>query len=137
MIKDKWLGYDDEKWSNKGNEKKWSPNHAEKFLVSTVEDSTSAEMTHISFEYDRKTGKVNRISNVGEASNIHILIRLRYKRGVHNWVREYVISPDKDGEERLNIDIPMTVRDFFLDRDEDIWSVPASILITINETPKK
>jgi hypothetical protein len=114
LEKEKWLGYEQDKWSGKKHPKSFFPNSIEKFRVDTVVDTTSAESTTIFFEYNDKTGKVYRINNEGVLNSKHIIVRLRNRKSNSSWTREYVISPNKDGDDRTIIDLPMSVSDFLL-----------------------
>lgn len=107
------------------------------FLITTITDSIKSEATSINLVFDDKTGKVSRIINTGKVTERRILIRFRHEQILApNWTREYLITPDKDGEDRTTIDIPMTVKDFYLVKDKDgVWKTGSNIEITISDTP--
>jgi len=120
MIKhDRWIGaYNEGEWSGKKRESRWFPDHSEDFLIARIVDSTSNESTSIYLQYDDKTNKIYRIKNIGRLSNKKILVKIKNRKSNCSWTRGYVISPNKDGINKSNIDVNLTVSNFPLVMDE-------------------
>ena len=83
---------------------------------------------NIYFEYNRKTGKVNRISNEGQAIHKEITVKVTNP----NWTRLYFITPDKKGEDCSDINIPMTVSNFKLVKNKGKWNIDVDTTITVD-----
>ena len=131
-----WKGYEQDKWSGKRSDKRWFPHTVDKNDVVKVEDELNEEKTLVFFEYNDVNGKINRIGNIGKATQRHIKIRIRNEQVLApNWTREFVISPDKDGEDLTTIDFPVTVRDFYLIKDKGVWKTDSNTTITISDDP--
>ena len=134
MKKYRWAGIERNRWSGERREKKWFPNSIQNYLVHKCIDSTNAEATSIYFKFHSKTGKVYGIINHGKMSKTHIIVRFRCENILApNWTREYVISPNKDGEDYSYIDIPMSVKDLILEKDKGKWKFADNVEVTITE----
>lgn len=104
----------------------------QKYLISKVDDNTKVESTSIYLDYDDKTGKVYRINNTGELNEREISIKFK----AEHWTRVYTITPDKKGEDCLNIDYIMTVPNFLLIKEKESWKISDDIIVTIENNPK-
>lgn len=132
MKEEKWAGAELHKWSGERFEEKWIPNSVQKHMLYKCVDSTNAEITSIYFVYHKSTGEVYRINNDGAASNKHIIVRLRCENVLApNWTREYVISPDKDGEDVSTVDILVDVADFLLIKEQGKWKFADNVEMTV------
>ena len=129
---DKWSGYEQDKWSGKKREAKWIPSHTERYLVSDISDVVNEEFTNIYFEYNDKTGKIISINNEGQVNQREVIIKVR---DLNNWVRLYIITPDKDGEDYSSIDHKMTVSTFSLIKEKGKWKLGDDISITVHDNP--
>lgn len=132
MQEKKWAGAALHKWSGERFEEKWIPNSVQKHMIHKYSDSTSSEITSIYFVFHKSTGEIYRINNDGTVSDKHIIIRLRCENYLApNWTREYVISPDKDGEDVKTIDVLVNVRDFLLIKEQGKWKFADNVAMTV------
>lgn len=100
--------------------------------VVVVDNIIKIESTSIYLDYDDKTGKVYGINNSGGLTKREILIKFKAK----HWTRTYLITPDKKGEDCLNIDYIMTVPNFLLIKEKEVWKISNDIIVTIEDDPK-
>ncbi len=105
----------------------------QKYLISKVDDNTEVESASIYLDYDDKTGKVYGINNTGELNKREIMIKFK----AEHWTRVYLITPDKKGEDCLNIDYTMTVPNFLLIKKTEVWEISDDIIVTIEDNPKQ